>query len=84
MILGDSLHVMACLAEREGLRGKVQCILRRSALRHQVQQQFPVEHHQSRREGRQHRVSRALKAGQKRALGRATAPAVDRAIRHIL
>ena len=26
MILGDSLHVMACLAEREGLRGKVQCI----------------------------------------------------------
>lgn len=26
MILGDSLQVMACLAEREGLRGKVQCI----------------------------------------------------------
>ena len=26
MILGDSLHVMASLAEREGLRGKVQCI----------------------------------------------------------
>src|ERR1700733_5894433 len=26
MILGDSLHVMACLAEREGLRGKVQCV----------------------------------------------------------
>ena len=26
MILGNSLHVMASLAEREGLRGKVQCI----------------------------------------------------------
>ena len=26
MILGDSLHVMASLAEREGLRGVVQCI----------------------------------------------------------
>ena len=26
MILGDSLHVMASLAEREDLRGKVQCI----------------------------------------------------------
>jgi len=26
MILGDSLHVMASLSEREGLRGKVQCI----------------------------------------------------------
>ena len=26
MILGDSLSVMASLAEREGLRGKVQCI----------------------------------------------------------
>ena len=32
MILGDSLQVMASLAEREGLRGKVQCIyLNRSA-----------------------------------------------------
>ena len=26
MVLGDSLQVMASLAEREGLRGKVQCI----------------------------------------------------------
>ena len=26
MILGDSLQVMASLAEREGLRGKVQCV----------------------------------------------------------
>ena len=33
MILGDSLQVMASLAEREGLRGKVQCIssIRRTA-----------------------------------------------------
>ena len=47
MILGDSLHVMASLAEREGLRGKVQCIYYRSALWHQIQQQLPVVHHQS-------------------------------------
>ena len=33
MILGDSLQVMASLAEREGLRGKVQCI---PSLWHQV------------------------------------------------
>ena len=26
MILGDSLQVMASLAEREGLKGQVQCI----------------------------------------------------------
>jgi len=26
MILGDSLQVMASLAEREGLRGQVQCM----------------------------------------------------------
>ena len=26
MIVGDSLQVMASLAEREGLQGKVQCI----------------------------------------------------------
>jgi adenine-specific DNA-methyltransferase len=32
MILGDSLQVMASLAEREGLRGKVQCILYRDRL----------------------------------------------------
>ena len=30
MILGDSLQVMASLAEREGLRGKVQCIVRKT------------------------------------------------------
>ena len=55
MILGDSLPVMASLAEREGLRGKVQCNLPRPALRHQVQLQLPVVHHQPRREGRQRR-----------------------------
>jgi len=32
MILGDSLQVMASLAEREGLRGKVQCIYLRDRL----------------------------------------------------
>ena len=34
MILGDSLQVMASLAEREGLRGKVQCIYLDPPLRH--------------------------------------------------
>jgi adenine-specific DNA-methyltransferase len=38
MILGDSLQVMASLAEREGLRGKVQCIYIDPPIRHQVQQ----------------------------------------------
>ena len=37
MILGDSLQVMASLAERERLAGKVQCIYFDPALRHQVQ-----------------------------------------------
>ena len=55
MILGDSLQVMASLAEREGLRGQVQWHLLRSALRHQIQQQLPVVHHQPRCEGRQYR-----------------------------
>ena len=36
MILGDSLQVMASLAEREGLRGKVQCIYFDPPLRYQV------------------------------------------------
>jgi len=49
MILGDSLQVMASLAEREGLRGKVHLL--RPTLRHQVQQQFPVVHDQPGREG---------------------------------
>ena len=37
MILGDSLQVMASLAEREGLRGQGAVHLFRPALRHQVQ-----------------------------------------------
>ena len=53
MILGDSLQVMASLAEREGLRGKVPVHLHRPAIRHQVQLQLPVVDHQPRREGRQ-------------------------------
>lgn len=57
MILGDSLQVMASLAEREGLRGKVQCIY--FDLRHQIQQQLPVVNHQPRREGRQRRTHHA-------------------------
>ena len=36
MILGDSLLVMTSLAEKEGLKGKVQMHLHRPALRHQV------------------------------------------------
>ena len=48
MILGDSLHVMASLAEREGLRGQVQCIYIRPTLRHQVQFQLPVVNYQPR------------------------------------
>ena len=42
MILGDSLSVMASLAEREGLRGQGAVHLSRPALRHQVQLEFPV------------------------------------------
>jgi adenine-specific DNA-methyltransferase len=51
MILGDSLQVMASLAEREGLRGKVQCVYLDPPLRHPLQQQLPVEHHEPRCEG---------------------------------
>ena len=53
IILGDSLQVMASLAEREGLRGKVQCIYLDPALRHQVQLELPVVHDEPGREGRQ-------------------------------
>ena len=59
MILGDSLQVMASLAEREGLRGQVQCISHRSSLRHQVQLQLPVVHDQPRRERREGRAHHA-------------------------
>ena len=53
MILGDSLQVMASLAEREGLRGKVQCIYLRPAVRHQVQLQLPVVDQDQQGYGRQ-------------------------------
>ena len=46
MILGDSLQVMASLAEREGLRGKVQCIYIDPTIRHQIQFQLPVVHNE--------------------------------------
>ena len=49
MILGDSLQVMASLAEREGLRGKVQCIYIDPPIRHQVQLQLPVVDDEPRR-----------------------------------
>ncbi len=39
MILGDSLQVMASLAEREGLRGKVQCIVSFRQALHEFQRQ---------------------------------------------
>jgi hypothetical protein len=53
MILGDSLQVMASLAEREGPAREGAVHLLRSALRHPIQQQFPVEHDEPGREGRQ-------------------------------
>ena len=55
MILGDALQVMASLAEREGLRGKVQCIYIDPPYGIKLQLQLPVVHHQPRREGRQRR-----------------------------
>ena len=52
MILGDSLQVMASLAEREGLAGQGSVHLHRSAVWDQVQQQLPVVHDQPRCQGR--------------------------------
>ena len=49
MILGDSLQVMASLAEREGLRGKVQCIYIDPPYGIKFNSNFPVVHHQPRR-----------------------------------
>jgi hypothetical protein len=46
MILGDSLAVMASLAEREGLARQGAVHLLRSAVWNQVQQQLSVEHDQ--------------------------------------
>ena len=53
MVLGDSLQVMASLAERRGSARQGAVHLPGPALRHQVQLQFPVVHHQPRRAGRQ-------------------------------
>ena len=53
MVLGDSLQVMASLAEREGLRGKVQCIYIDPPYGIKFQLQLPVVHHQPGRAGRQ-------------------------------
>ena len=51
LILGDALLVMTSLAEKEGLKGKVQAHLPRPALRHQVWLQLAGEHAQARSEG---------------------------------
>ena len=53
MVLGDSLQVMASLAEREGLRGKVQCIYLDPPYGHQIQLELPVVHDEPGREGRE-------------------------------
>ncbi len=53
MILGDSLQVMASLAEREGLRGKVQCIYFDPPYGIKFNSNFQWSHDQPRREGRQ-------------------------------
>ena len=63
MILGDSLQVMASLAEREGLRGQVQCIYIDPPYGIKFNSNFPVVHHQPRREGRQRaRISPASRS----------------------
>ena len=55
MILGDSLQVMASLAEREGLRGKVQCIYFDPPYGIKIQFQLAGFYSLSRCEGRQAR-----------------------------
>lgn len=55
MILGDSLLVMTSLAEKEGLKGKVQTIYFDPPLRHQVRLQLAGEHKKAGRERRQGR-----------------------------
>ena len=55
MILGDSLQVMASLAEREGLRGQVQCIYLDPPYGIKIQQQLPMVDHHPRRKGRKGR-----------------------------
>ena len=59
MILGDSLQVMASLAEREGLRGKGAVHLHRPAVRHQVQLELPVVDDEPRCARRQRRPHHA-------------------------
>ena len=57
MILGDSLQVMASLAEREGLRGQVQCIYIDPPYGNKFNSQLSVIHHQprcARRQGGAH------------------------------
>ena len=53
MILGDSLQVMASLAEREGLRGQVQCIYIDPPYGIKFNSQFSVVNDKPRREGRE-------------------------------
>jgi hypothetical protein len=53
LILGDSLSVMASLAKREGLRGKVQCIYIGPPYGIRFNSNFPVVDDQPRRQGRQ-------------------------------
>ena len=55
MILGDSLNVMASLAEREGAARQSPDDLHRPAVRHQVRQQLAGVGTQARRQGRQAR-----------------------------
>ncbi len=57
MILGDSLAGDGLPRRARGPARQGPVHLLRPALRHQVQQQLPVEHHQPRREGRQHRLT---------------------------
>ena len=55
MVLGDSLQVMASLAEREGLRGKVQCIYIDPPYGIKFNSNFQWSTTSKRREGRQGR-----------------------------
>ena len=59
MILGDSLQVMASLAEREGLRGQVQCIYIDPPYGIKFKLEFSVVDDQPRREGRKCRSHHA-------------------------
>ena len=59
MILGDSLQGMASLAEREGLRGKVQCIYIDPPYGIKFNSNFQWVHDQPQREGRQGRAHHA-------------------------